>query len=54
MTKADTISTFFMKSDEIKDKLGSIVEIILDRDMVMLTLNGIPSHWEPFIQSISG
>jgi hypothetical protein len=34
--------------------LGVIGEIISDRELVMITLNGIPSHWEPFIQSISG
>jgi hypothetical protein len=54
MTKADTIATFFMKISEIRDQLGTIGEIISDRELVMLTLNGLPSHWEPFIQSISG
>jgi hypothetical protein len=42
MTKADTISTFFMKIAEIRDQLGSIGEIISDRELVMLTLNVIP------------
>jgi hypothetical protein len=54
MTKADTVATFFMKIVEIRDQLGAIGEIISDRELVMLTLNGLPSHWEPFIQSISG
>jgi hypothetical protein len=54
MTKADTVATFFMKISEIRDQLGAIGEIISDRELVMLTLNGLPSHWEPFIQSISG
>jgi hypothetical protein len=53
MTKADTIATF-MKIAEIRDQLGTIGEIISNRELVMLTLNGIPSHWEPFIQSING
>ena len=29
-------------------------EIIADRELVMITLNGLPTHWEPFIQSVSG
>jgi hypothetical protein len=44
MTKADTIATFFMKIVEIRDQLGAIGEIISDREPVMLTLNGLPSH----------
>jgi hypothetical protein len=44
MTKADTVATFFMKIAEIKDQLGAIGEIISDRELVMLTLNGLPSH----------
>jgi hypothetical protein len=54
MTKPDTVATFFMKISEIKDQLGAIGEIISDRELVMITINGLPSHWEPFIQSISG
>jgi hypothetical protein len=54
MTKADIVSTFFMKIVEIKDQLGAIGEIISDIEMVMVTLNGLPIHWDPFIQSISG
>jgi hypothetical protein len=34
--------------------LGAIGEIISDRELFMITLNGLPSHWESFIQSISG
>jgi hypothetical protein len=54
MTKDDTIATFFMKISEIKDQLGAIGETITERDIVMITLNALPSHWEPFIQSIIG
>jgi hypothetical protein len=54
MTKSDTVATFFMKILEIRDQLGAIGEIIFDRELVMITLNDLPSHWEPFIQSFSG
>jgi hypothetical protein len=54
MMKFDTVATFFMNTLEIRGQLGAIGEIISDREPIMITLNGIPSHWEPFIQSISG
>ena len=54
MTKGDTVAIFFMKMSEIKDKLGAIGEIISNKELVLNTLNNIPKHWEPFLQSISG
>jgi hypothetical protein len=54
MTKADTVATFFMNISEIRDQLGAIGETILDRELVLTTLNALPRHWEPFLQSISG
>jgi hypothetical protein len=54
MTKADTIVIFFMKISEIKDQLGAIGETITNRELVMITLNALPRHWEPFLQSING
>jgi hypothetical protein len=53
MTKDDTIATFFMKISEIRDQLGAIGEIIIDNYIFMITLNALPRHWEPFIQSIN-
>jgi hypothetical protein len=54
MAKANTISTFFMKISEIIDHLGAIGETIIDRELVMITFNSLPRHWEPFLQSIIG
>jgi hypothetical protein len=54
MTKADTVATFFMNISEIRDQLGAIGETILDIELVLTTLNALPRHWEPFLQSISG
>jgi hypothetical protein len=54
MTKDDTTVTFFMKILEIKDQLGAIGETIIDKELVIITLNALPSHWESFIESISG
>jgi hypothetical protein len=54
MTKCDTVATFFMMMSEIRDQLGAIGEIISDKELVLATLNNLPKHWEPFLQSISG
>jgi hypothetical protein len=54
MPKDDTITTFFMNISEIRDQLSAIGETIIDRELVMITLNALPIHWEPFIQSING
>jgi hypothetical protein len=54
MTKDDTITTFFMKIPEIRDQLGAIGETLTNIELVTITLNALPSHWEPFIQSVSG
>jgi hypothetical protein len=48
MMKDDTTATFFMKISEIKDQLGVIGETITNRELVMITLNALPSRWEPF------
>jgi hypothetical protein len=47
MTKADTVASFLVKISEIR-------ETISDRELVLTTLNALPRHWEPFLQSISG
>jgi hypothetical protein len=54
MTKDGIVVTFFMGILEIVDQLGAIGETISDREIVMNTLNDLPRHWEPFLQSISG
>ena len=54
MTKGGTIATFFMKISEIKEQLEAIGEIMSDRELVLSTLNNLPKHWEPFLQSLSG
>jgi hypothetical protein len=54
MTKGDIVATFFMKMSEIRDHLGAIGEVKSDRELVLSTLNNLPKHWEPFLQSITG
>jgi hypothetical protein len=54
MTKSDRVATFFRKISEIKEQLCAIGEIMSDKELVLSTLNNLPKHWEPFLQSICG
>lgn len=54
MAKGDSVVTYFMKISELRDQLSAIGDQVIDKDLVMLALNGLPHSWEPFIQSISG
>lgn len=54
MARGDSIASYFMKIYDLRDQLGTMGEIIEDRELVMITLNGLPAHWDPFIQSVSG
>jgi hypothetical protein len=49
MMKANIIATFLIKISEIRDHIGVIEETTTDRDLVMINLNDLPIHWEPFI-----
>jgi len=33
--------------------LGAVGETILGKELVLTTLNALPRHWEPFLQSIN-
>lgn len=54
MAKGNSVITYFMKISELRDQLCTIGDKVIDKDLVMLALNGLPHSWEPFIQSISG
>ncbi|XP_059067683.1 uncharacterized protein LOC131858460 [Cryptomeria japonica] len=54
MSKGDLVMSFFMKTSELKDQLTTIGSEVVDKDIVMIALNGLPDSWNPFIQSITG
>ena len=54
MTRSKSIASYFMKISELRDQLSTIGESIEDKELVMMTLNGLPPSLEPFIQSLSG
>lgn len=54
MARGELVISLFMKIFDLRDQLSTIGDIVADRDLVILALNGLPQSWEPFIQSISG
>ncbi|XP_057850234.1 uncharacterized protein LOC131060833 [Cryptomeria japonica] len=42
MAKGETVISFFMKISELKDQLSAIGDQVVDKDLVMLALNGLP------------
>lgn len=54
MDKEDSVISFFIKISDLRDQLSAIGDIIPNKDIVMLELNGLPQSLEPFIQRISG
>jgi hypothetical protein len=43
-----------MKVSQLRDQLQAIGDKVDDVELVTVTLNGFPSSWESFVQSICG
>ena len=54
MIKSESITSYFIRIVELRDKLRTNGDNIEDKELVMTTLNGLPPSWESFIQTISG
>ena len=54
MTNSDSMDTYFMKVSQLRDQLKSIGDLIEDVEFFIINLNGLPSSWEYFIQSVYG
>ena len=49
---AETIQSYFTRVSQIKEQLEVVGEYIENGEVVMATLNGLPSSWDSFIQGI--
>ena len=49
---AETIQSYFKRVSEIKQQLEAMDEEVENAEIVMTTLNGLPSSWDSFIQGI--
>ena len=41
-----------MKISQLRDHLAAIEDPVNDKELVTITLNGLPTSWEPFIQGV--
>ena len=53
MDKLETLSTYFTRASQIKDQLASIGDPVVEKELVLTTLNGFPSSWDVFVQGRS-
>lgn len=51
MHKGEIVQSFVIRITEIRDQLRTAQETILDRELVMTSLSGLPSSWDMFIAS---
>jgi hypothetical protein len=48
MNDEDNITSYFVRISQLRDQLQAIVEIILDKELVNIVLNGLPKTWDAF------
>lgn len=53
MNQGESITSYFMRINELRDQLSSIGFKHDDKELAMTTLNGLPLTWDVFIQVIS-
>ena len=53
MKKEDTISSFFVRITMIRDELLVIDEIVLDKELVITAILGLPPSWGSFASSLN-
>ena len=54
MEKGDTIQKYLTKFTQCQDELGSVGIIVADRDLVSLSLLGLPESWHTYQDSVNG
>ena len=52
MKKAETMQSYFSRVSQIKEQLESIGDMVEEAEVVMTTLNGLPTEWDSFIRGI--
>jgi hypothetical protein len=53
MMKDDTISSYFVKISQLRDQIQVINEVVLDKDIIPVALNGLPRPWDAFDSSMN-
>jgi S-adenosylmethionine synthetase len=49
----DNITSYFLRISQLRDQLQNIEEIILEKELVNIVLNGIPKTWDAFSERMN-
>jgi hypothetical protein len=52
MTRSDSITSYLIKSMQIRDQLAIVGKTVAYAELVNMALNGFPTSWEPFVKGI--
>ena len=53
MNDDDNITSYFVRISQLRDQLQVIEEIILEKELVNIVLNGLPKTWDAFAASMN-
>jgi len=52
MEKEESMQSYFSRVSQIKEQLEAIGDKVEDAEVLMTTMNGLPRHWDSFIQGM--
>jgi hypothetical protein len=52
MNDDDSITSYFMRISQLRDQIQAIEEIISEKELVNIVLNGLPKTWDAFAASM--
>jgi hypothetical protein len=53
MNNDDSITSYFVRISQLRDELQAIEEIILEKELVNIVLNGLSKTWDAFAASMN-
>jgi hypothetical protein len=53
MNNEDIITSYFVRISQLRDQLQAIEEIISEKELVNIVLNGLPKTWDAFAASMN-
>jgi hypothetical protein len=53
MNDDDSIASYLMRISQLRDQLQAIEEIISEKELINIILNGLPKTWDAFSASMN-
>jgi hypothetical protein len=53
MNDDDSITSYFVRISQLRDQLQAIEDIISEKELVNIVLNGLPKTWDAFVTSMN-